>query len=109
MLSFYNRGLDAQCQILFFSATYDEPVMKFASAIVSDAIIIKLRREEQSLDNIKQFYVECADKNDKFAALSNIYGTISVGQSMIFCHVSSFFIIHLWNDISVGHSRSFVM
>jgi len=84
----FTRGLRQDCQLLLFSATYDEVVMKFAESVVHDAIIIKLRREEQSLDNIKQYYIECTSLEDKFSALSNIYGSISIGQSMIFCHVS---------------------
>lgn len=74
------------CQMLLFSATYEEEVMRFAQAVIPNSpVVIKLRREEESLDNIKQFYIECQDKEDKFRALSNIYGTISIGQSMIFC------------------------
>ena len=30
----------------------------------------------------------CTSKEDKYQSLSNIYGAISIGQSMIFCHVS---------------------
>ena len=64
--------------------------MRFAQAVIPNSpVIIKLRREEESLDNIKQFYIDCQDKEDKFRALSNIYGTISIGQSMIFCDVSN--------------------
>jgi len=44
--------------MLLFSATYDEEVMKFAKTVVPDPIIIRLRREEESLDKIKQYYVE---------------------------------------------------
>ena len=84
----FARGLRRDCQLLLFSATYDDQVMRFAESIVHDAIVIKLRREEQSLDNIKQYYIECSSLEDKFSALSNIYGSISIGQSMIFCHVS---------------------
>lgn len=84
----FARGLRRDCQLLLFSATYDDTVMRFAESVVHDAIIIKLRREEQSLDNIKQYYIECTSLEDKFSALSNIYGSISIGQSMIFCHVS---------------------
>lgn len=74
------------CQMLLFSATYDDQVMEFAQAVIPRSpIVIKLRREEESLDNIKQFYIECPDIEHKFQALSNIYGTISIGQSMIFC------------------------
>ena len=74
--------------MLLFSATYDAKVMKFAQAIVSNAVTIRLRREEESLDNIKQFFISCNSRDDKFRALSNIYGSITIGQTMIFCHVS---------------------
>ena len=75
--------------MLLFSATYDETVMKFAQAVIpNNPVVIKLRREEQSLDNIKQFYIEAMDLEGKFEALSNLYGSISIGQSMIFCAVS---------------------
>lgn len=85
------RMLNKQtCQMLLFSATYDDQVMDFAQAVIPRSpIVIKLRREEESLDNIKQFYIECTDVEAKFHALSNIYGTISIGQSMIFCAVSN--------------------
>lgn len=62
--------------------------MRFAENVVPNAMVFKLKREEQSLDNIKQYFIECQSVDDKFTALSNIYGSISIGQSMIFCHVS---------------------
>ncbi len=39
--------------------------------------------------DVFQVYIMSSSKEEKFAALSNIYGAISIGQSMIFCHVSS--------------------
>ena len=83
-----SRTLPKDCQMLLFSATYDDDVMKFAKTVVPDPIIIRLRREEESLDNIKQYYVVCRDKEDKFQALSNMYGVVSIGQCIVFCHVS---------------------
>lgn len=75
--------------MLLFSATYEEEVMKFAQAVIpNNPVVIKLRREEETVDNIRQFYVQCQDQEAKFQALSNIYGMISVGQCMIFCAVS---------------------
>ena len=40
--------------MVLFSATYNEEVMKFASMVVPDPIIMRLKRNEESLDNIKQ-------------------------------------------------------
>ena len=64
--------------------------MSFAQNIVSDAVIIRLRREEESLDNIKQFYVKCDTAESKYEALANLYGSLTIGQTMVFCHVSWF-------------------
>eukprot|EP00117_Sycon_ciliatum_P020924 scpid49735/ scgid18499/ ATP-dependent RNA helicase DDX19A; DDX19-like protein; DEAD box protein 19A len=80
------KGLDlASTQFMLFSATYDDDVMGFAQRIVSDPIVIKLKRQEESLDNIRQVYIECRNELEKYEALSNIYGLVSIGQAIIFC------------------------
>ena len=72
--------------MMLFSATYDEDVMQFAERIVPRAVTIRLKREEESLDNIKQYFVRCYCMEDKYTALTNIYGSIGIGQAIIFCH-----------------------
>lgn len=81
-----HKNLNHACQMMFFSATYDQEVMDFAEHIVRDPIIIRLKREEESLDNIVQYYVRCANAQEKYNAVTNIYGTVGVGQAIIFCH-----------------------
>ncbi|XP_062871538.1 ATP-dependent RNA helicase DDX19A isoform X2 [Trichomycterus rosablanca] len=80
------RLLPKDCQMLLFSATFEDSVWKFAERIIPDPNIIRLKREEETLDNIKQYYVLCNNKEDKFTALCNIYGAITIAQAMIFCH-----------------------
>ncbi|XP_055629576.1 DEAD-box helicase Dbp80 [Toxorhynchites rutilus septentrionalis] len=75
-----------RCQMMFFSATYEREVMEFAEYIVPNPIVIRLAREQESLDNIKQYYVKCRNQDEKYQAISNIYGVITVGQAIIFCH-----------------------
>lgn len=74
--------------MMFFSATYEPEVMNFAEIIVSNPLIIRLLREEESLDNIKQYYIKCKNIDEKYTAITNIYGVITIGQAIIFCHVS---------------------
>ena len=76
--------------------------MNFAENIVTNAMIIKLKREEESLDNIRQIYIECGNQDEKFGALSDIYGSISIGQSVIFCRVSIKIIIYLYAFFTSG-------
>lgn len=48
------RQLPESCQKVLFSATYSDDVMSFAKRVVPDPNIIRLKRNEESLDNIKQ-------------------------------------------------------
>ena len=82
------RALKPDCQLLLFSATYDVQVMNFATTVVPEAVIIRLRKEEESLDNIKQYYVVCDSSESKYEALANLYAALTIGQTMVFCQVS---------------------
>uniref|UniRef100_A0A1B0DJZ5 RNA helicase n=1 Tax=Phlebotomus papatasi TaxID=29031 RepID=A0A1B0DJZ5_PHLPP len=81
-----HKHLSKDCQMMFFSATYEREVMEFAEYIVENPVIIRLKREQESLDNIKQYYVKCRNQEEKYQAIQNVYGVITVGQAIIFCH-----------------------
>ncbi|KAH7978228.1 hypothetical protein HPB49_004871 [Dermacentor silvarum] len=81
-----HKRLSTKCQNMLFSATYDKDVMQFAEMIIQNPVVIQLRKEEESLENIKQYYVVCSNKEEKFSAISNIYGVLAIGQTIIFCH-----------------------
>ncbi|CAA90408.1 RNA helicase [Caenorhabditis elegans] len=87
----YNMVEDASdsVQSMLFSATYDEPVINFATKIIKNAIVVMLKREEQALPNIKQFYVQCACRDSKYAAIVNLYSGLAVASSVIFCHTKA--------------------
>lgn len=81
-----HKMLSDKAQMMFFSATYEKQVMDFAELIVKNPIIISLLREQESLDNIRQYYVKCRNQDEKYTAIQNIYGVITIGQAIIFCH-----------------------
>lgn len=74
--------------MLLFSATFEDSVWQFAERIIPDPNVIKLRKEELTLNNIRQYYVLCENRKDKYQALCNIYGGITIGQAIIFCQVT---------------------
>ncbi|VDK82909.1 unnamed protein product [Litomosoides sigmodontis] len=76
----------AKYQSLLFSATYDETVRSFADSIIKDAVNITLRRDEQTLKNIKQYYVKCANREEKYEAVINLYGGLTIASAIIFCY-----------------------
>lgn len=47
--------------------------------------VLRLRREEESLDNIGQYWVDCPSQESKYKAIDNIYSVITIGQAIIFC------------------------
>ncbi|CAJ0955990.1 unnamed protein product, partial [Mesorhabditis belari] len=87
-LKIYNaiQKVNPKCQALLFSATYEEEVIKFAEQLIKDAVLVTLRKEEQALPNIKQFYVECASRDAKFEAIFNLYTGLTIASAIIFCH-----------------------
>ena len=91
--------------MLLFSATFKETVRAFAVQIISNPIVIKLREEELTLSNIRQYFFVCRSREEKYRALCNIYGSITIGQAMIFCQVfASFFCLILRRLKSAGSS-----
>ena len=81
------KQLPKNAQILFFSATYAPKVRAYAEKIVPQPCAqIRLKAKELSLEGIQQFKIDCKDEQDKFETLSDIYGFLTVGQSIIFVH-----------------------
>ncbi|KAI9274550.1 P-loop containing nucleoside triphosphate hydrolase protein [Phascolomyces articulosus] len=77
--------LESQPQIVLFSATFPDNVRRFAPRFAPDANEISLRREELSVDTIKQFYMDCQSEEHKYEVLCNLYDILTVSQSIIFC------------------------
>lgn len=72
-------------QVVLFSATFPDHVRKFASRFAPQANEISLKREELSVDLIKQFYMDCDSQEHKYEVLCNLYDILTVSQSIIFC------------------------
>lgn len=76
-----------QLQVLLFSATFPPNVNKFAEVIAPNAKSIRIKKEEVSLDNVKQFWVATTpgDAKDKYDKLVMLNGLMNLGgQSLIF-------------------------
>ncbi|KAF7729724.1 RNA helicase required for poly(A+) mRNA export [Apophysomyces ossiformis] len=72
-------------QIILFSATFPDHVRRFATRFAPDANEISLKREELSVDAIKQFFMDCDNEEHKYEVLCNLYDLLTVSQSIIFC------------------------
>jgi superfamily II DNA/RNA helicase len=74
-------------QNVLFSATFPDQVQDFADKIAPEANKIFLKKEEVTVDAIKQLWLECNGEEEKYEALAMLYGVMSIGQSMVFCKV----------------------
>jgi len=72
-------------QIILFSATFPDNVRTFASKFAPNANKIELKKEELSLESVKQFYMDCRNEEHKYDILVSLYQLLTVGQSIIFC------------------------
>jgi len=74
-------------QIILFSATFPDIVRSFASKFAPNANKIELQKEELSVENIRQFYMDCRNEEHKYDILVSLYQLLTIGQSIIFCQV----------------------
>ncbi|EKM57811.1 uncharacterized protein PHACADRAFT_182252 [Phanerochaete carnosa HHB-10118-sp] len=75
----------SQVQIVLFSATFPDNVRNFANKFAPNANKIELQKTEVTVDNIRQFYMDCRDEEHKYEVLVSLYNLLTVGQSIIFC------------------------
>ncbi|KAG6910834.1 RNA helicase required for poly(A+) mRNA export [Tephrocybe rancida] len=72
-------------QIILFSATFPDHVRSYSSKFAPNANKIELQKEELSVDNIRQFYMDCKSEEHKYDVLVSLYHLLTIGQSIIFC------------------------
>lgn len=81
------KAMPKTCQSLFFSATFPDEVVEFATKMVSnpDKILIEAGPEFLVLDVIKQLWIDTQGYDGgKLQFLSDIYSLLTIGQSIIF-------------------------
>ena len=80
-----NKGV----QIILFSATFPDHVRSFANKFAPNANKIELQRNELSVDNIRQFYMDCKNEEHKYEVLVSLYmyKLLAIGKSIMFCQV----------------------
>jgi superfamily II DNA/RNA helicase len=74
-------------QIVLFSATFPAHVYRYAGKFAPSANEITLQHEELTVEGIKQLYMDCANDEEKYQNLVQLYGLLTVGSSIIFVRV----------------------
>ena len=74
----------------FFSRVQSSVLSIDFFRIVADPVLIMLKREELSLDSIKQYYIMVQNADQKLHYLFALYRGINIGAAIIFCHTRKF-------------------
>ncbi|XP_062521309.1 eukaryotic initiation factor 4A-I-like [Corticium candelabrum] len=78
------RLLPADAQVVLLSATMPSDVLEVTKKFMRDPIRILVKKEELTLEGIKQFFV-LVDKEDwKLDTLCDLYETLTITQAVIF-------------------------
>lgn len=78
------KFLPKDCQLVLFSATFDDGVRQYAKKIIPTAVSLELQKNEVNVDAIKQLFMDCDNEEHKFQILSELYGLLTIGSSIIF-------------------------
>jgi ATP-dependent RNA helicase DDX19/DBP5 len=81
------KEIPSTCQILFFSATFEEEVLAFSRSIVPRAYEVSLKNTESLvLKEIKQVTIDTSRvPGGKLKLLQDIYSMLTIQQSIVFC------------------------
>jgi len=80
------RFLPCDVQVALFSATLPPAVLELSQQFMRDPVRILVKADQLTLQGIRQFYIAIDDERYKLDTLCDLYTTISVAQSIIFCN-----------------------
>merc|ERR1711890_107260 len=71
-------------QVILLSATMPEEVLEVTSRFMREPIRILVKKEELTLEGIRQFYVSVEREEWKLDTLCDLYETLTITQAVIF-------------------------
>ena len=80
------RYLPAAVQVILVSATLTPQVLELAEKFMTDPVKVLVKRDELTLEGIKQYFVAVGEEEWKFDTLTDIFDQLIVTQCVIFCN-----------------------
>ncbi len=82
----FRCGLPKDMQVCLFSATMPVEALEITRMFMRTPATILVKKEELTLDGIKQFYIDVGREEYKFDTLCDLYDTLSITQAIIYCN-----------------------
>ena len=80
------KTLNQTIQVILLSATMPAEVLEVTKRFMREPIRILVKKEELTLEGIKQFFVLIEREEWKFDTLCDLYETLTITQAVIFCN-----------------------
>jgi len=80
------KTLNEDIQVILLSATMPADVLEVTTRFMRNPVRILVRKEELTLEGIRQFYVDVEREDWKLDTLCDLYETLTITQAVIFCN-----------------------
>ena len=80
------RYLPPTTQVVIVSATLPREVLDMTRKFMNEPVRVLVKRDELTLEGIKQFFVAVEKEEWKFDTLCDLYDTLTITQAVIFCN-----------------------
>mmetsp|Transcript_95155 Transcript_95155/g.198948 ORF Transcript_95155/g.198948 Transcript_95155/m.198948 type:complete len:392 (+) Transcript_95155:123-1298(+) len=80
------KCLPPNIQVCLFSATMAPEILDLTSKFMRDAVRILVKKDELTLEGIRQFYVAVEKEEWKLDTLCDLYETLTITQAIIYCN-----------------------
>jgi len=80
------QALPSKVQVGLFSATMPPEALDITRRFMNDPVRILVKRDELTLEGIKQFYISVEREDWKLDTLCDLYDTLNITQAVIFCN-----------------------
>merc|ERR1712176_968745 len=78
--------LPPNVQVCLFSATMAPEILDLTNKFMRNAVRILVKKDELTLEGIRQFYVSIEKEEWKLETLCDVYETVTITQAIIYCN-----------------------
>jgi len=80
------KTLPPNVQVCLFSATMPPEILDMTQKFMRDAVRILVKKDELTLEGIRQFYLALDREDWKLDTLCDLYETLTISQAIIYCN-----------------------
>lgn len=78
--------MPSKVQVCLFSATIPEEILEISTRFMRTPVRILVKKEELTLEGIKQFFIAVEREDWKLETLCDLYETLTITQAIIYCN-----------------------